>query len=371
MDAVGEGNNSQKGQIDMKSTLTPIALILSALLLQGCDLDGSSDEPLIEESSGGDESAGEEGDNDSSGDDSAGEEGDSDGSGEDSSEDADDSSSEIRSVSELNEAIAAAMAGDTLYLAADGVFDSGAVMVNKGVIIDGQDAAEFTGNACIYIQAYGATIQNLTLKMTELGIASAEADDATLLNECSVSTSDGQTGGITIDSINSDDFDASTDAVILDNLVFDASNTDDFGVKKASWIASFGLFELRDSEFIGLESNEQNNGIFVNCSRSDESRAGSVISDNDFTISTGGSSETAAIKVGDSSGSVIKTGNNESCNVTISGNTFNNYKVLQSSDLSSDSVDADNDPAAIFGHASALTHWDSNASTNTLNLPNG
>ncbi|MDR9825489.1 hypothetical protein RCJ22_07735, partial [Vibrio sp. FNV 38] len=247
-------------------------------------------------------------------------------------------------VDSLNAAIDNASVGETIYLDADGDYSEGVIELSKAVILDGDNSAVISGNACITVTAPGAEIRNLTFENDYLGFDGSDQN-----NTCALGTSDGQSGAISIDKIGKDDA-----PVVLDNLIFNAENTVDqgsFGAKKASWVFSYGHFHLTNSEFKNLASNVQNNGVHINCS-SDNARFGSVIEANTFTINDAGSSETAAIKIGDSSGSQIKAGNNEECNVTINDNIFDGYKTLLTADLNNDS--GDERPAGIFAHASAL-----------------
>ncbi|WP_028115962.1 Ig-like domain-containing protein [Ferrimonas senticii] len=309
----------------------------------------------------------------------------------------------IDTVDKLNAAIQSATAGDVIELAASGTFNSGVIELNKAVTIDGLEQAVISGSACFRVAAAGAVIQNLTMKNDMIGfdetddkLIEATKNDKVLTDEeksaiyaplydkvCSKAeslgkpvNSDGQMGAITIlatlddDAADYDSQLAALEPVELINITFDASaNTEqsNYGNTKASWVTSFSKFAMSGSEFIGLQSTIQNNGIYVNCTSSDEGRAGSSITTTSFSMVSGGDKETAAIKMGDSSGGKIKgdaTGGNATCNVTVEGNTFNDYLGLQTQDMSV----ASNRPVAIHSWTSAITNTDF-ASNNTLITP--
>ncbi|MFA0355396.1 hypothetical protein AB4525_00565 [Vibrio breoganii] len=229
-----------------------------------------------------------------------------------------------RSVEEVNAAIASAVDGATIGLSSEGTFDTGVIELNKAVTLDGAGLATITGDACIDVTAPGAGIKNMTFANDNL---------AGCFGRESAGTSDNEAGAIVIGKIGKD-----SDPVALENLKFDANGIteeDDLGTKKASWLFSRGYFTLDNSEFVGLSGSLQNNAIRINCS-SDNGRFGSQITNNTFTINSGGS-DVGGIKVGDSSGAVIKpSDDNLACNVTIESNTFNGYKTLLSDDNGSD-----------------------------------
>ncbi|GAM60478.1 hypothetical protein JCM19232_811 [Vibrio ishigakensis] len=239
-------------------------------------------------------------------------------------------------VAAVNAAISAAQDGDVIGLSSSGIFDSGVIELNKAVTLDGSSLAMITGDACIDITAPGAAVKNITFKNDNL---------AGCFGRESAGTSDNEAGAIVIGKIGKDQ-----DPVLLENLTFDANliTEDDIGPKKASWLFSRGYFTLTDSEFLGLSGSFQNNAIRLNCS-SDNGRFGSKIINNEFTINSGGS-DVGGIKVGDSSGAVIKpSDDNLNCNVTIEGNTFNGYKTLLSADNTSD-----NRQTAIYAQPAAV-----------------
>ena len=228
-----------------------------------------------------------------------------------------------KSVEEVNAAIASAEEGATIELSSQGTFDTGVIELNKAVILDGASLVTITGDACIDVTAPGASIKNMTFANDNL---------AGCFGRESAGTSDNETGAIIIGKIGKD-----SDPVALENLKFDANGIteDDLGTKKASWLFSRGYFTLDNSEFIGLSGSFQNNAIRINCS-SNNARFGSQITNNTFTIKSGGS-DVGGIKVGDSSGAEIKdTDDNNTCNVTVESNTFNGYKTLLSADNTSD-----------------------------------
>lgn len=280
----------------------------------------------------------------------------------------------IVDVTALNQAIMDAAAGDTIVLAPTGVFSSGVITVDKPITIDGGDVAVITGSTCFQIKAGGAKIQNLTLKNDFIGLTEEQDANKDYTNTCAISNSDGQTGAITIvPSLDSEAADyadqlAALQPVVLENVTFDATNNTEqanYGNTKASWVTAFSLFEMNNSSFVGLSANVQNNGVFVNCSRSDESRQGSKFINNNFAIGTDGTKETAAIKVGDSSGGVIKgeaDSANATCNLTLEGNNFDNYKQLQNQNAKNG--DGNDTPVAIHSWVSALN--DDYAAKNSL-----
>jgi hypothetical protein len=228
-----------------------------------------------------------------------------------------------KSVDDVNAAIASAEDGAIIDLSSEGTFDTGVIELNKAVTIDGAGLATITGDACIDVTAPGAGIKNMTFANDNL---------AGCFGRESAGTSDNETGAIVIGKIGKD-----SDPVALENLKFDANGIteDDLGTKKASWLFSRGYFTLDNSEFVGLSGSFQNNAIRINCS-SDNGRFGSQITNNTFTINSGGS-DVGGIKVGDSSSAVIKNSDdNLGCNVTIESNTFNGYKTLLSADNGKD-----------------------------------
>lgn len=246
----------------------------------------------------------------------------------------------VINVDELNEAISEAAAGTVITLDAAGTFDSGVINVDKAVIIDGGEGnnATITGDACFTVKAAGAEIKNLAFENNKLGW---DDENDVMEETCALGSSDGQSGAISVDAV-------SGAPVKLSNLTFDAANTTDFGTKKASWVFSWGQFELTDSTFNNLSGSIQNNGVFVNCGKS-QARQGSVLSGNTFNITAGGS-EVAAIKVGDSSSAIIKdTDNNNECNITVTDSTFNGYVVEHTQDMS----DSASRQAAIFAREEA------------------
>ncbi|MBE8567751.1 hypothetical protein [Vibrio sp. OPT20] len=228
-----------------------------------------------------------------------------------------------KSVDDVNAAIASAEDGAIIDLSSEGTFDTGVIELNKAVTISGAGLATITGDACIDVTAPGAGIKNMTFANDNL---------AGCFGRESAGTSDNETGAIVIGKIGKD-----SDPVALENLKFDANGIteDDLGTKKASWLFSRGYFTLDNSEFVGLSGSFQNNAIRINCS-SDNGRFGSQITNNTFTINSGGS-DVGGIKVGDSSSAVIKNSDdNLGCNVTIESNTFNGYKTLLSADNGKD-----------------------------------
>ncbi|MEZ9577893.1 MULTISPECIES: hypothetical protein [unclassified Vibrio] len=252
-----------------------------------------------------------------------------------------------KSVDEVNAAIASAEVGDTIGLSSEGTFDTGVIELNKAVTLDGAGLATITGDACIDVTAPGAGIKDMTFANDNL---------AGCFGRESAGTSDNETGAIVIGKIGKD-----SDPVALENLKFDANGIteDDLGTKKASWLFSRGYFTLDSSEFVGLSGSFQNNAIRINCS-SDNGRFGSQITNNTFTINSGGS-DVGGIKVGDSSSAIIKPSeDNLNCNVTIESNTFNGYTTLLSADNTSN-----NRNTAIYAQPSAVNT--ASGKENTLN----
>lgn len=209
-------------------------------------------------------------------------------------------------VEALNEAIAAASAGDVITLKADGDYSSGIIALNKAVTLDGGDAATISGSACITVTAPGASVIGVNFNNSAIGA------------ECSTEDSDGRRGAITIEEAASDE----NAPVILDNLYFDSSAiTEDGLYKKSSWVYSAGHVHLSNSDFVNLKSNIQNNAFYTPCNKA-ANRRGIRLENNNFTIDDSGDKETAAIKIGNSSGG-NQTADN--CNVYIQGNHFEGY----------------------------------------------
>ncbi|GEA59220.1 hypothetical protein [Vibrio comitans] len=236
-------------------------------------------------------------------------------------------------VEEVNAAIASAQDGDTIGLSASGTFDTGIIELNKEVTIDGAGLAKITGDTCIDIQVAGAGVQNLIFENEQITTCYENRNtDENPTGTTAAGNSDNESGVIVIGQFGKDE----DKPVVLENLTFNAANItkDDIGPKKASWLFSRGYFTLNDSEFINLSGSFQNNAIRINCS-SVNARYNSSITNNEFTIASGGS-EVGGIKVGDSSSGKIKVGSNQDCNMRIEQNTFNGYKTLQSYDNGDD-----------------------------------
>jgi len=82
---------------------------------------------------------------------------------------------------------------------------------------------------------------------------------------------------------------------------------------------------LTNSSFLTQDSGLQNDLVKLTCSSS-KGRMGTLIDANQFSIAGAASKETSAIKIGDSSSGAIKNADNENtCNVTVSNNTFSGY----------------------------------------------
>lgn len=208
-------------------------------------------------------------------------------------------------VEALNALIDSAGAGETITLSADLDYSTGVINLNKAVTLDGQNVATITGSACIQIAAPGAHVANLAFENSAIG------------KECGTHDSDSRRGAITVEELASED----ANPVVLTNLTFDGSNvTEDSLYKKASWVFSSGHVVLENSVFTNLQSKLQNNAFYTSCVSA--SRKGIEINNNTFEIDDLGDKETAAIKVGNSSGGVQSS---ENCNVSISDNTFTGY----------------------------------------------
>ncbi|MEZ9929709.1 hypothetical protein AB4402_18555, partial [Vibrio breoganii] len=208
-------------------------------------------------------------------------------------------------VSELNALIESASPGDIIDLSPDADFSTGVIALNKAVTLDGYQGATITGSACIQITAAGAAVKNLAFENNAIGA------------ECGAHDSDSRRGAITVEEDASD----VDNPVVLTNLSFDGSNVTEDGLyKKASWVFSSGHVTLEDSEFINLQSSLQNNAFYTSCVSA--SRKGIEINNNTFQIDDLGDKETAAVKVGNSSGGEQTADN---CNVTVLGNTFTGY----------------------------------------------
>ncbi|WP_234497437.1 hypothetical protein [Vibrio maritimus] len=249
-------------------------------------------------------------------------------------------------VQALNEAIAAASAGDVITLKADGDYSSGIIALNKAVTLDGGDAATISGSACITVTAPGASVIGVNFNNSAIGA------------ECSTEDSDGRRGAITIEEAASDE----NAPVILDNLYFDSSAiTEDGLYKKSSWVYSAGHVHLSNSDFVNLKSNIQNNAFYTPCNKA-ANRRGIRLENNNFTIDDSGDKETAAIKIGNSSGG-NQTADN--CNVYIQGNHFEGYYQ----DLSAAAGSGKDRVVSIFATDDAVTSENGDVRTdNTFNL---
>ncbi|MGL6314030.1 hypothetical protein [Vibrio sp. WXL103] len=220
---------------------------------------------------------------------------------------------EGETVAELNIRIGDANEGETVYLEKDGNYSSGIIYLNKAITLDGENVATITGNACINVSAPGAEIKQLSFAVS--GIGQCESEE----------TSQGRSGAVTIMPIGEED-----NPVVLSDLKFDGSGYgEDDLTNKASLVYSGGYFELYNSSFENLQASIQNNAVYVPCHK-DTNKMDIVIENNTFSIGSG-DKETAAIKLGNSSGAAITT---EECNVTIFNNTFENYTTDFSADLS-------------------------------------
>ncbi|PMO64394.1 hypothetical protein BCT04_13835 [Vibrio breoganii] len=243
-------------------------------------------------------------------------------------------------VSELNALIESASPGDIIDLSPDADFSTGVIALNKAVTLDGYQGATITGSACIQITAAGAAVKNLAFENNAIGA------------ECGAHDSDSRRGAITVEEDASD----VDNPVVLTNLSFDGSNVTEDGLyKKASWVFSSGHVTLEDSEFINLQSSLQNNAFYTSCVSA--SRKGIEINNNTFQIDDLGDKETAAVKVGNSSGG---TQSSENCNVTVSGNTFTGY-TQNVSDIAGSGTDR---IVAVFATDAAVGNENGDVETN-------
>ncbi|PMG79374.1 hypothetical protein BCU84_05635 [Shewanella sp. 10N.286.51.B7] len=221
-------------------------------------------------------------------------------------------------VDEVNAAIQAATAGSTITLGASFEYSTGVITIDRAITLTGQTGAAISGSACIDVVdgAAGAQITNITFN-----------NDA--IAKCGA-TDDAKEAVINIQKVGEDGM-----PIILDNLSFDASNIteQDQIENKGAWIRSYGFINLTGSEFLSQSRNLQNDMVKLTCSSS-KGRMGTLVDGNSFSIIGDGNKETAAVKIGDSSGGVIKDADNENtCAVTVSNNTFTDYTLEAVNDV--------------------------------------
>lgn len=281
----------------------------------------------------------------------------------------------------LQNAVAAAADGDVIGLTAGVNFASlGALTVDKkitlvsvdsaGAVIDptaSDEQALISGAGCIYISPKGAGSQvlNIAFKNDTIGYEAGTTTD----NACVLSGSSGRSGVIAIDETSEADSAGTVKyfkPVILDNLNFDAElitsdqTADGQLNNKASWLIAYGQFELTNSTFTNLKSDVQNIGVYSACN-TDSSKNGSLIEANTFAVVPGSSSETAAIKLGNSSSGLIDT---ITCNFSLVDNTFINYTALLANDVKNTVLYPTKPlPVGIFSTPESLTKNEGNTLT--------
>ncbi|WP_153915824.1 hypothetical protein [Shewanella sp. TC10] len=228
-------------------------------------------------------------------------------------------------VEEVNAAIQAATAGSTITLGASFEYSSGVITIDRAITLTGQEGAAISGSACIDVidGAAGAQITNITFN-----------NDAIV--KCGA-TGDAKEAVINIQKVGEDNM-----PIVLDNLSFDASGIteQDQIENKGAWIRSYGFINLTGSTFLSQSRNLQNDMVKLTCSSS-KGRMGTLVDGNTFSIIGDGNKETAAVKIGDSTGGAIKNDENENnCAVTVSNNTFNDYTLEAVNDVGSGERDA-------------------------------
>ncbi|MCT7943008.1 hypothetical protein [Shewanella holmiensis] len=216
-------------------------------------------------------------------------------------------------VEQVNTAIQAASAGDTITLGAEYDYSAGVITIDRAIKLVGAEGAKISGSACIDVLdgAAGAEISNLSFTNDKILEACGTTDNA-------------KEAVINIQKVGEENL-----PIVLKDLIFDASNIIDQSqnIKKGAWIRSYGFINLTGSEFIGQSRNLQNDYVKLTCS-AQEGKMGSLIDGNTFSITGDGTKETAAIKIGDSSSGAIKDADNENtCAVTVSNNTFTGYSL--------------------------------------------
>ncbi|WP_299573758.1 hypothetical protein [uncultured Shewanella sp.] len=228
-------------------------------------------------------------------------------------------------VEEVNAAIQAATAGTTITLGASFEYSTGVITIDRAITLTGQDGAAISGSACIDVidGAAGAEISNISFN-----------NDAIV--KCGL-TGDAKEAVINIQKVGEDNM-----PIVLNNLSFDASGIteQDQIENKGAWIRSYGFINLTGSEFLSQSRNLQNDMVKLTCSSS-KGRMGTLIDGNTFSIIGDGNKETAAVKIGDSSGGIIKDADNENtCAVTVSNNTFTDYTLEAVNDVGTGERDA-------------------------------
>ncbi|MFA0355398.1 hypothetical protein AB4525_00575 [Vibrio breoganii] len=216
-------------------------------------------------------------------------------------------------VDAVNAAIQAAQAGDTVTLAAAGVFSSGVITVDKAITLTAQDGAEITGSACVDVQAPGAIVDGLTFSNTELAVCGNDA----------VENSTTRGSAIYVGKVGEE-----ANPVELTNLTINGADVETVD-NKGPWIRIYGYANVTNSSFT-LPSGMQNDGIAFNCSSS-KGKLGNVVSGNVFVSDGTSDKETSAVKVGDSSSEKIKSG--QECNATVTSNTFTGFAIDQTASI--------------------------------------
>ncbi|GEM77771.1 hypothetical protein [Vibrio superstes] len=219
-------------------------------------------------------------------------------------------------IEEVNAAIALAQDGDIIGLSASGSFNSGVIELNKAVILDGAGLAQFTGQACILVTAPGAEIRDIIFNNSHIGTESA----------CVVSGSTARSGAIVITE------DVTGEPATLTNLTINAENTNADNLNnKSSWIYTEGKVNLVDSTFNNLPSSYLNMAMYSACNKD---KSGSVIQGNTFNLAGNSTSESAAIRLGNSSSQIVTA---DDCNFSIENNEFTGaYTTLQTDVMTSE-----------------------------------
>ncbi|MGZ9899273.1 hypothetical protein [Shewanella gaetbuli] len=237
-------------------------------------------------------------------------------------------------VEAVNAAIQAATAGETITLGAAYDYSAGVITIDRAIKLVGAEGAKISGSACIDVLdgAAGAEISNLSFTNDQIV-------------KCGT-TGDAREAVINVQKVGETD-----QPILLKDLSFDATGitSQDQIENKGAWIRSYGFINLTGSEFIGQNRNLQNDLVKLTCS-SNKGKMGTLIDGNTFSITGDGTKETAAVKIGDSSGGAIKDADNENtCAVTVSNNTFNNYSQQEVNNVGTEGLR----DAAIFGRLPA------------------